>query len=131
MPRIQVRLDDVESGFAVYPDDKYLVEIQESSKIKKSKESGNNMILWIGKILEGEYEGKKIAWNTVLTEDSLWNLKEMLEKVGLEWDEDGFELEDAFGKTLIVENEVRPYEGNDRNNVKKYYAADWSPEDAK
>lgn len=121
MPRIRVNLDDVVSGFEIYPDEKFHVEVQESSKVKKSKE-GNPMIVWIGKILDGEYEGKFISWNTVLTDDALWNLKDFMEKVHVDWDEDGFDMEDVYGKELIVENEVRPYDGKDRNNIINYFS---------
>jgi len=119
MPKINVNLDEVESGFEVYPDGKYVVEIQESSKIKKS-ESGP-YIFWIAKIVEGEYEDKMISWNTSLLPQTLWNLKAMLEAVDVAWDEEGFEMEDCFGKQLIVENEVREYNNEDRNNIKKYH----------
>ena len=119
MSRINVHLDDVESGFEVYPDDQFIVEIQESSKVKKS--DAGAYILWVGKIQEGEYEGKMISWNTSLLPQALWNLKAMLEVVELEWDEDGFEMEDAFGKILGVENEVRDYEGTPRNTIINYY----------
>jgi len=127
MSRINVKLNDVQSGFEVYPDGLYLVEIQESSKTKKSK-AGNLMILWIGKITEGEYENKLISWNTVLTEEALWNLKAMLEAVGLEWDEDGFELEDAFGKELIIQNVSRTVDGREMNGIQAYFPADYDPD---
>lgn len=121
MPKIRVNLDDVESGFALYPDDSYLVEIQPTTKTKKSEEGGA-YIFWIAKIIEGEFDGKLISWNTSLKENALWNLKNLLECIGLAWDEDGFELEDAFGKQLIVTNQQRDYQDEPRNNVVKYAA---------
>jgi len=126
MPRINVKLDEVESGFEIYPDDKYIVEIQESSKTKKSE--NGPYILWIGKILEGEFEDKMVSWNTSLQEQALWNLKDMLEKIGVDWDEDGFEMEDVFGLQIIVENEVRKYDGRDRNNIINYFSVNESEE---
>ncbi len=126
MTRIRVNLDDVESGFEVYPDDKYHVEIQESSKTKKSENGA--YIQWIGKILDGEFENKLISWNTSLQEQALWNLKDMLEKLQVDWDEEGFEMEDGFGKELIVENEVREYDGRDRNNIINYFSV-YEPEE--
>ena len=119
MARINVNLEDVEGGFKVYPDDKYIVEIQESSKIKKS--DAGAYILWIGKIQEGEFEDGMISWNTSLQPQALWNLKAMLEAVDVAWDEDGFEMEDAFGKELMVVNEIRQYNGEDRNNILEYH----------
>ena len=119
MPRINVNLNDVESGFEVYPDGQYVVQIQETSKIKKS--DAGAYILWIAKILDGDYEGKLISWNTSLLPQSLWVLRSMLEVIELEWDEEGFEMEDAFGLELGIENEVRQYEGSDRNNVTRFF----------
>ena len=120
MPRINVNLDDVESGFEIYPDGTYSVEIQPSSKIKKS--DAGAYILWIAKILDGEFVDKMISWNTSLLPQALWNLKAMLEAIEVEWDEDGFEMEDAFDHKLIVTNEIRQYDGKDRNNIVEYHA---------
>ena len=120
MPRINVNLDDVESGFEIYPDASYSVEIQPSSKIKKS--DAGAYILWIGKILEGEFMDKMISWNTSLLPQALWNLKAMLETIEVGWDEEGFEMEEAFGCKLIVDNEIREYDGRDRNNIVEYHA---------
>lgn len=117
MPRIQVNLDDVESAFEVYPDGDYFVEIK-NSKIKQGANSP--YIVWIAEILEGEFEGKMISWQTSLAENALWNLKNLLETIGLAWDEDGFDTEEAHGGKLIVTNQVRAYEGVDRNNIVGY-----------
>jgi hypothetical protein len=121
MPRINVKLDDVQSGFEIFPDVELLVEVQESSKVKKS--DNGPYIMWIGKVIEGEYEDKIISWNTSLQDQALWNLKDMLEKVGIPWDEDGFELEDVFGAILIVQNESGLVINDiPRNNVVAYFA---------
>jgi len=122
MTRINVHLDDVESGFELIPEGPLLVEIQESSKAKKSKE-GLPKITWVGEILEGEYEGEKYSWDTSLAEAALWSLKGMLEKIDIEWDEDGFDLEDCFGKQLIVDNVIGKWKDEDRNYVEGYHRA--------
>ena len=120
MPRINVRLDDVQGSFVLLPEANYLVELQESSKVI-SKAGKAPYIRWIAKILEGDYEGKAIMWQTSLGEEALWNLKSMLEVIGLAWEEDGFDLEDTFGKTLIVEVYTDEYEGQPRNKVRNYF----------
>jgi len=121
MPRINVRLNDVSSGFEVIPEDTYQVEILENSKLKTSS-GGNPQIGWLAKILDGEFEGKRIYWETSLLDQSLWVLKSMLEVIGLEWEEDGFELEDTFGCVLFVDVTVEQWEGEDRNKVQGYHA---------
>lgn len=127
MARINVNLNDVE-GFAVVPDGVYLVEIQESSKITKSK-AGNPNIRWIGKILEGDYEGKLISWNTVILDTALWKLKDMLEKIGVPFDEDGFDHEDAFGKELYIRNEQREYDNKPQNDVVEFFSTEMPPDE--
>lgn len=123
MPRINVKLDEVEGGFSLYPEDSYLVELQETSKIKKSKTSGAPKISWISKILEGDFEGKLLSWDTSLQEQALWNLKSMLQEIDVKWDDDGFELEDCTYQKLIVDVIVEDYEGNPRNYVRGYHRA--------
>jgi hypothetical protein len=122
MPRINVKLDDVESGFETYPEGSYLVELQETSKIAKSK-SGSPKVIWISKILEGEFEDKLLSWDTSLLDQALWNLKGMLEQIGVEWDEDGFELDDCTYQKLIVDVVVEEWEGQPRNKIKGYHKA--------
>jgi hypothetical protein len=121
MPRINVRLGDVESGFQTYPEDTYLVEIQEKTRIGKSQE-GEPKIIWIAKIMEGEYEGKYLNWNTSLQDQALWNLKGLVEALGLEFDEDGFDLEDTFGLQVAVDVTVGEWNGQPRNYVNGYHA---------
>lgn len=123
MPRINVKLDDVESSFQIYPEGSYLVELQETSKIKKSKTSGAPKVTWISKILEGEFEGKLLSWDTSLQDQALWNLKGMLEQIGVEWDEDGFELDDCTYQKIIVDVIVEDWEGTPRNYVRGYHKA--------
>jgi len=100
MPRINVNLNEVESGFALFPEDNYRVEIQESSKLMKS-DSGA-YIRWIAKCTDGEMEGKLIGWNTSLLPQALWNVKSLMEALGVEWDDDGFDLEACFGEEVII-----------------------------
>ena len=120
MPRINVKLSEVESGFEVYPDGQYLIEITDRTKISKS-ESGA-YVRWIAKIIDPEeYEDKLISWTSSFLPQALWNLKNLLEAIEVSFDDDGFELEDTFGEQLLVENQVREYNGQDRNNIIAYY----------
>lgn len=127
MSRINVNLDDVEGGFETYPNGKLIMTIQESSKIAQST-SNNPMIRWIGKITEPEeYEGKLYSFQTSLLPQALFKLKQVVEALGVGWDEDGFELEDCFGLPLGVENQVRTFknensgEDEERNNAAAFF----------
>lgn len=124
MTRINVHLDDVESGFELFPDGTHLVTIQPSSKLKKSDSGAYIQV--IAKCDDGEMEGKMIGWNCSLLPQSLWVLKAMLEALGQEWDEDGFELEDIFEQQLMIDVTSREYpegSGDYRNQVDRYHAA--------
>lgn len=125
-PRINVKLDEVESGFTVVPDARYLIEIQESSKIRKSSDTGGLYIGWIGVIQEGEFADKRLYWMTSLVDAALWNVKSLLEVIGVEWDEDGFELDDTYGATLyvdVISQEWPKGSGEFRNRVNGYAPA--------
>lgn len=126
MTRINVNLEDVEGGFETFPDDTYKVELQTSSKIKKS--DAGAFIQWIAKCTEGEMESKLIGWNSSLLPQALWNLKALLKAIGVKWDEEGFELEECYEKELLIDVSTRKFtpEGSDeeetRNQVDKYHA---------
>ena len=121
MPRINVNLTEVTSDFEVFPDGQYQVELTEGSKVAKSE--AGPYIRWAARIIDPEeYEDKMISWTSSFAPQALWNMKELMEKIDVEFDETGFDLEDTFGKQLMVENQVREYNGDDRNNVVAYYA---------
>lgn len=119
MARINVKLDEVESGFQTYPEDKYLVEILDKTRIATSQ-ANEPKIIWISKIIEGDFEGKLFSWDTSLTTAALWNVKSLLEAMGFEWDEDGFDTEDCVGSQVVINVVIEPWEGEDRNKVKGY-----------
>lgn len=123
MPRINVKLDDVEGGFELIPEGSYHVELQETSKITKAKTSGAPKIIWVSKIVDGEFEGKTFCWDTSLQEQALWNLKSMLEQIDVTWDEDGFDLEDCTYQKVVIDVIVEEYNGTPRNYVRGYHKA--------
>ncbi len=125
MARINVNLNDVESGFELFPDGVFPVEIQETTKLKQS--DAGPYIMVIAKCTDGEMEDKMIGWNCSLLPNALWNLKAMMEAAGIEWEEDGFDLEELFEAQLMIE--VSSYEypaGSDkyRNQVDGYHSID-------
>jgi len=121
MPRINVRLDDVED-LETKPEGSYLVEILPSSKIKRSL-SNEPKIGWSSKVMEGEYEGRPHYWETSLLPQALFNLKALLKAIDVEWDEDGFDLEDCFGKQVIIDVIVDTWKGEERNYARGYHRA--------
>lgn len=51
---------------------------------QKEAESGNQMIVWKFKIIEGKYKGKEMTGRTVLIPKALWVLRNLLEALGAE-----------------------------------------------
>lgn len=123
--RINVNLNDIESGFELYPDGTHVVEIQPTSKIKAGD---SPYIQVIAKCTEGEMEDKLIGWTCSLLPQSLWFLQGMLKAIDVEWDEEGFELEDIFEKSVMIDVSTREFtrpgadEAEPRNQVDGFHA---------
>ena len=75
-------------------------------------------------IIEGDYKGKKLFYNTSLAEQSLWNLRSLLESLGID-DFDGdmeLDLDDLVGRELMVTVEHDSYEGKKQAKVVDFTA---------
>ncbi len=123
--RININLTDIPSGFDTYPKGRYIVEIQESTKVKADEISPDRpYIHWIAKISEGEFEGKLISWRTYFDEECKWVLKNVVEAAGVTYDEKGFEMDEVFNRTIGITNDPQMFRRNPndpgelRNNVK-------------
>lgn len=81
MPRIKVNLDEISDTFALLEPGKYVAKLVDVEEQESSK--GNDMLVWIWEIPEGEYRGKQLKSYTVLMEDNLRGLKEHLQAFGL------------------------------------------------
>jgi len=112
MPKIGVNLEDVQSGFQVLPEGDYLLAVKEGSKLGTSNQ-GNPKIGWVCEVLDGEFEGSRAYFETSLVPDALWKVKQLVEALGISFDEDGFELEDAFDLEFMAHLAVRPWDGRD------------------
>jgi len=112
--RINVNLDEVESGFEPLPAGNYPVRI---SKVEQRHGKEAPYLAWEFTITEGEYQGRKLFTNTSLAPQSLWNLKRLLVAAGFEWEDDGFDTEDTLGCELEVAVSQETYENRVRNRV--------------
>ena len=109
MPKIGVNLNTVEK-LQVLPDGDYLLEILPSTSVKRAKSSDIPKICWLCSVLEGEYEGDKAYFETSLSPDALWKVLNLVEALGLSWDDDGFELDDAYGRRVLAHLGSHTYE---------------------
>ncbi len=117
------RLDKVETGLEPLPSGRYKVKLTHAEK--RTTQDGSEYIAWQATVEGGEYEGRKIFWNTSLKENALWNLKGLLEAAKVEFDPEGFNTEDALGKLVELQIDVEEYEGRQVNRVSpNYYPAE-------
>lgn len=108
-------------GRVTVPEGDYRVKVDE---ITEHEGNVANYYKWSFEIIEGDYKGKKLFYNTSLAEQSLWNLRSLLESLGID-DFDGdmeLDLEDLIGRELMVTVEHDSYEGKKQAKVVDFTA---------
>jgi hypothetical protein len=121
---------DSSGGRVRLPEDNYKVRVK-SVKHETSR-NGNPMLVWEFEVTEGKYKGKVLRERTVLQENSLWKLKQVLEAMGINVPSKRVALDLARypGKELgvaVVDDE--PYEGKVSSKVSDYMDVDVLDED--
>lgn len=117
-----VNFSGVESGGRKCPDGEYQAEIT-SAELEESS-AGNPMIVVKWKISEGKFKGVVLYDNVSLVPQALWKLKNLLEAVGIDPQEEDVEAEEYANEllektaTVLVTNET--YEGEQRPKVTGY-----------
>jgi hypothetical protein len=89
---------------------------------------------WKFKIDEGtDSDGGVLYLNTSLSEQSLWNLKTLLDALGVDIPEDEFDLdlEDLIDQRCMVSVELETYEGKKQSRVVDFWAVEPEPEEEK
>jgi hypothetical protein len=106
----------------------YLVEIDDVEE--KKSQAGNDMLQWRLKVDDpgGAYHNASILTNTVLVENSMWVLRNMLEATGFEFPDDPGEMtldfEEFVGEKLKVEVSNEERDGETYANVESFYHKD-------
>jgi hypothetical protein len=134
MGSMRINFADVESSFEPLPEGAYEC-IVETVEVRESKSSDNPYLNWELKVLDDEYEGRRLWMITSLSEKAMFRLKDVFlaldviaddEEVEIEWD-DEVDITPQEGPVLvnpeviglactaIVTNET--YEGRLRNRV--------------
>ena len=123
--KLPMNLDDVKELKPV-PDGQYLCKVKKIDQ--KDSKTGNPMLVWHFVIVEGEYKGMApFFYNTVLVDQSLFNLKDLLTNLGVEWDKEGkgcaFLSEDCIGKNVVVVARKTIYNNKESNTVDAFLPA--------
>jgi len=108
------------------PTDKYVCEIKKINP--KDSSTGKPMIQWQFMIIEGEYKGMApFFYNTVLVEQSAFSLKDLLTKLGVEWEMEGkvcvFETTDCLKVPIVVLASLTNFKGKPGNSVDGFLPA--------
>lgn len=122
---VGINLDEVKELVPV-PSDQYVCEVKKITP--KDASTGNPMIQWQFMIVEGEFKGMApFFFNTVLLEQSAFSLKDLLTKLGVEWEMEGkscvFESTDCYKKPIVVTGSLTTFKGKPGNTVDGFLPA--------
>lgn len=124
---ISLDLSKVE-GRVSFTEGDHLLEVMEVTQEEGSKAPYLN---WKFKAAEGECEGAIVYNNTSLSEQSLWNLRTLLEALGVEIPDSEFDidLDELVGLEVMGSIELETYEGKKRPRLADFWAAEAAPEE--
>jgi len=112
---VTVDFTDVETRELI-PDGDYHVRVEE---IEQEEGDKGPYLNWVLKIPSGEYKGKKLYYMTSLTKQSLWNLRAVLEALGVEVPKSkmSLDLPSYKGLEMGVTVETEIYRKKEKNVV--------------
>ncbi|MFA5526388.1 MAG: DUF669 domain-containing protein [Acholeplasmataceae bacterium] len=123
--KMKLNLGDVSTSPQPIGPGYFTVEVS-TCEPKLGKQKGTPYLSWELTVVEEQYAGRKLFFNTGLTERSVWTLKRALEALGFERDSiesDELDVEEVvssvIGMQAIAEVELREYNGTERDNVTK------------
>lgn len=125
--KIKLDFSGVEARVLV-KEGEYLVKVAEVTKEKGDKA---DYFKWKFEIADGKFEGSALYYNTSLSEKSLWNLKSLLEALGVDLPDETFELDltEMVDLELNVTVEHDTYESKKQSKIVDFWAADGEKDD--
>ena len=135
MSSINVDFSDVEGGFEVLPAGEYAIVVQKVV-LRDSQQSEYPYLNFALEVTEpGDYEGRLLWFTSSFHPKALWRMKEVFENLGVFEENITFEVEEDGDERLVIKPElaglpakavvkVRPYQGNDKNDVETLVPVD-------
>lgn len=118
---LDYNLEDVSNEFEPLPSGQYLAKLATGDDfLLGESQSGKPMIKVAWTVTEGEYEGRKIFDNVVISVG--WKVKQYCEAAGIESGA-ALDTEDFIGLEALVQVTQQEYQGSIRNQVKNIQAA--------
>lgn len=118
-----------DSTFEAIPRGMYNCTVDELT-FEHSQRSGNPMWSWRLEVADGDYAGRKLFFHTVFKGDGLPRTKKTIGRVAPELLQGPFDPEQIandgtlLGRSVKARVDIRPYEGEKRNNVRDLFAAE-------
>lgn len=118
---VKVDFSDTEASGIVEEGD-YLIEVDEVEQ--KESSTGNPMLVFTFKITEGDFKGKKLFHNCSLQPQALFNLRGLLEALGLEVPQGVMEFDpaDLIGETCGASVVHELYEGKTKARIGEFFS---------
>jgi len=110
-------LAEVQSGFDPLPAGQYPARLDKCTLVEST--TGKPMLKMEWVVIEGEYEGRKLFDNVVLS--VTWKVKQYAEAAGIESGKQ-LDTQDFEGLEAILDVRQREYEGEMRNEIKNLTA---------
>ena len=88
---IKINFADIQGGFEPLPEGEYEVVV-ETVEVRESGSSDNDYLSWELKVLDDEFEGRRLWMITSLGPKALWKLKDTLIALGVIEGDDEIEL---------------------------------------
>lgn len=119
---VSVNFEGVEGRGARIKPGEYLAAVSEVEKLKAKGKGGGEYLAWTFDL----DDGGKAYFNTSLKPNALWNLRGLLEAMGVEVpdDEMDIDLEEMVEKRVGVVIEMEEYEGKNRPKMVDYFPED-------
>lgn len=118
---LDYNLEDVSAEFEPLPTGQYLAKILNPEDFVLTESStGKPMIKAVWSVTEGEYEGRKIYDNIVLTVP--WKVKQYCDIAEVKSGQ-SLDTEDFIGLEGLIQVNQREYQGSIRNEVKTVQVA--------
>jgi len=111
----------------IIPDGDYAVKVKEVTEETGDK---GKYLNWVLDITTGEFKGKRVYYITSLTKQSLWNLRAVLEAMGLDVPKSkmNLDIKSYAGLEMGVSVETEKYKGRMKNVVVDTYNLEDSDE---
>lgn len=118
---VKVDFSDTEASGIIEEGD-YLIEVDEVEQ--KDSSTGNPMLVFTFKITEGDFKGKKLFHNCSLQPQALFNLRGLLEALGMEVPQGVMEFDtaDLIGETCGASVVHELYDGKTKARIGEFFS---------